>query len=65
MARRKYDVYLAEHVPVSREGMAARPPLPRFKLSDLKQFKSDAFIAIDGYVYNMTGFVSAESEDDR
>lgn len=63
--RRKYDVYLAKHVPVSREGMAARPPLPRFKLSDLKQFKSDAFVAIDGYVYNMTGFVFAEAEDDR
>lgn len=30
--------------------------LPRFKLSDLPQFKTDAFLAIDGYVYNMTGF---------
>lgn len=38
--------------------MAGSAPLPRFKLSDLKQFKDDAFLAIDGYVYNMTGFVS-------
>jgi hypothetical protein len=34
--------------------MASSAPLPRFKLSDLKEFKNDAFVAIDGYVYNMT-----------